>query len=132
MEPSRAGACVEHAGARRSRFEQEDAQMIRTTHLTLAAALVLAILLVATVPVLAADDTVKGKIKTVDVDKHELTIVDENKKEWTFTLEKDAKIQISDKAGGKLADLKADDMVTIKYEKKDGKLMATEIDCTRK
>ena len=106
--------------------------MIRTTHLTLAAALVLAILLVATVPVLAADDTVKGKIKTVDVDKHELTIVDENKKEWTFTLEKDAKIQISDKAGGKLADLKADDMVTIKYEKKDGKLMATEIDCTRK
>jgi len=105
--------------------------MIRTPHLTLAAALVLAILLVATVPVLAADDSIKGKIKTVDVDKNEFTIVDENKKDWTFTLGKEAKVQISDKAG-KLADLKADDMVTVKYEKKDGKLMATEIDCTRK
>jgi len=105
--------------------------MIRTSHLTLAAALVLAILLVATVPVLAADESVKGKVTNVNADKHEFTISDQNNKDWTFTLEKDGKVLISDKAA-KLADLKAGDMVTVKYEKRDDKLMATEIDCTRK
>ena len=84
-----------------------------------------------TVPVLAADETAKGKVKNVDVDKNQFTILDDNNKDWTFSLEKDGKILLNDKAS-KLADLKADDMVTVKYEKKDGKLMATEIHCTRK
>jgi hypothetical protein len=97
----------------------------------MAAALVLAILLAATVPALAADESVKGKIKSVNTDQNQLVVTDSNGKDWTFSLEKEGKVLISDKAG-KLADLKADDMVTVKFEKKDGKLMATEIDCTRK
>jgi hypothetical protein len=105
--------------------------MLRTSQLALAAALVLAILLTATVPALAADDSVKGKIKSVNSDQNQLVVTDSNGKDWTFTLEKDSKVLISDK-GAKLADLKADDMVTVKFEKKDGKLMATEIDCSRK
>ncbi len=105
--------------------------MLRMSHLALAAGLVFAILLVATVPALAADDSVKGKIKSVNSDQNQLVVTDSNGKDWTFTLEKEGKVLISDK-GAKLADLKADDMVTVKFEKKDGKLMATEIDCSRK
>jgi hypothetical protein len=105
--------------------------MNRTPIFALAAVMVLAVLLVAIVPAFAADDTVKGKVKNVNVDQNQFTLLDDNNKDLTFTLEKDGKVLLNDKAG-KIADLKADDMVTVKYEKKDGKLMATEIHATRK
>jgi Cu/Ag efflux protein CusF len=80
-------------------------------------------------PLLAAEAT--GKIKTVDADKHEFVIVDGNQKNWTFHCTKDAKVFINDKEA-KLADLQADNEVTITYQDENGKLMASQVRCTRK
>jgi uncharacterized protein (DUF697 family) len=111
--------------------------MIRLTTLLLAVC-ALALVLGPT-PVPASDSPLvnllgaetAGKIKTVDADKNEFVITDSNNKQWTFTLAKDAKVLINDKEG-KLADLQADNDVTITYEKEGNRLMASMVRCTRK
>jgi hypothetical protein len=76
-----------------------------------------------------------GRVLGLEVEVHDeaaqLVMTDNNGKDWTFHLEKDGKIQLADKEV-KLSDLKADDKVTIKYEKKDGKLVAQEIRCEKR
>jgi len=87
------------------------------------------ILLVAlAAPVLA--DEVKGKIKSITADKREFTVTDSDAKNHEFILTEDGKVKLGDK-DGKLSDLKEGDEVTITYEKKDGKLMVSEIKCKR-
>jgi Cu/Ag efflux protein CusF len=91
-------------------------------------AFVLALVLGTAVSV-AAEQT-KGTIKSVDADKSSFVITDENKKDWTLYLAKDGKVLINDKAG-KLEEVKAGDEVTVAYERKEEKLMASEIRCKR-
>lgn len=95
----------------------------------LAPALALVAALVVGSAALAAD--AKGKVKTVTADKNEFVIVDEGGKNWTIMIAKDCKIQLNEKQG-KLADLQADDEVTVTYEKDGEKLVASNIKATRK
>lgn len=73
----------------------------------------------------------KGKVKTVTADKNEFVIADADGKNWTIMTGKECKIQMNDK-DAKLADLQADDEVTVTYEKDGEKLVATSIKATRK
>jgi len=87
------------------------------------------ILLVAlAAPVLA--DEVKGKVKSITADKREFTVTDNDGKNHEFVLTEDGKVKVGDK-DSKLSDLKEGDEVTITYEKKDGKMMVSEIKCKR-
>jgi Cu/Ag efflux protein CusF len=79
-------------------------------------------------PVLA--DEVKGKVKSITADKREFTVTDNDGKNHEFVLTEDGKVKLGDK-DGKLSDLKEGDEVTITYEKKDGKMMVSEIKCKR-
>jgi hypothetical protein len=79
----------------------------------------------------AAAAEVKGKIKIVTADKNELVVTDKDGKEMKFQVNEDAKISLADKET-KLADLKADDQVTVTYEKKDDKMLASKIQSERK
>jgi biopolymer transport protein ExbD len=91
--------------------------------------LALVLVLGLAMPALAAET--KGKIKSVDAEKAQMVVTDQDNKEWTFNVDKDAKVLVNDKES-KLADLKADDEVTITHEKKGGKFIASEIRCARK
>jgi biopolymer transport protein ExbD len=91
--------------------------------------LALAIVVAFVTPALAVES--KGTIKTVMPDKKEFVSADKDAKDWTFQLEKDGKVLINDKEA-KLADLQVGDEVTVIYEKKDDKLMASEVRCMRK
>ena len=71
-----------------------------------------------------------GKTAT-ESDKSEFTILDANQKNWTFHCTKECKVFINDKEA-KLADLQADNDVTITYQDDNGKLMASLIRCNRK
>jgi len=95
----------------------------------LLAVLVLALLLGLTATAMAAET--KGKIKSVNADKNEFVMSDANNKDFTFHLNRDGKVFINDKEA-KLSDLKADDEVNVTYEKKEDKLHASEIRCSRK
>ena len=90
----------------------------------------LALTLLAAFAVPARADEAKGKIKSVSADKKEFVVTDSNNKDWEFTLTDDGKVRLGDK-DVKLNEIKEGDRVTVTYEKKDGKLMATEIKCTR-
>jgi hypothetical protein len=91
--------------------------------------LAIAILLGFSTAVLAAET--KGKIKSVSADKKEFVMTDENAKDWTFHLDTGGKVQVN-KQDRKLDDLKVGDEVRITYEKKDDKLMASEVRAERK
>jgi hypothetical protein len=91
--------------------------------------LALVFLLALTVNAFAAD--AKGKIKSVEADKHTFVLTDTNGKDWTLTLAKDAKVFINDKEA-KLADLKGGEEADVTYEKKGDDLMASAIKATRK
>jgi hypothetical protein len=91
--------------------------------------LVLALLVGFAGPALAADAS--GKIKTVEADKGQFVMADVNNKNWTIQLGTNAKIFLNDKES-KLADLQADDEVSIKYEKDGEKFVASEVRCKRK
>lgn len=69
-----------------------------------------------------ADDA-KGSVKSVDTERSEITLKG-IVKDTTYDVEKDAVIWI-DARRSKLADLKADDRLTISYEKKGEHLVAT-------
>ena len=90
--------------------------------------LALAVLVALATPVLAEET--KGKIKSVSADKKEFVMTDNNGKDWEFTLSDEGKVMLGDK-DIKLDELKEGDRVTITYEKKDGKLMASEIKVRR-
>ena len=90
--------------------------------------LAMILLLALATPVLA--DEVKGKVKSITADKREFTVTDNDGKNHEFVLTEDGKVKLGDK-DGKLSDLKEGDEVTITYEKKDGKMMVSEIKCKR-
>ncbi len=96
---------------------------------TLMGILVLALLVGVATPALAADAS--GKIKSVEADKGQFTMVDVNNKTWTITLGTNAKVFLNDKEA-KLADCQADDEVSIKYERDGEKFVASEVRCKRK
>lgn len=79
-------------------------------------------------PALAADAT--GKIKSVAPDKGQFVMIDVNNKDWTIHLGTNAKVFVNDKEA-KLADLQADDSVTIKYDRDGEKFVASEVRCKR-
>ena len=88
---------------------------------------VLAVVVLAT-PVLGAE--AKGKIKSVSADKDQF-VLESSGKDYTFSMGKDAKIQLNNKAG-QLRDLKAGDEVTITYQTVGDRNVASEVRCTRK
>jgi hypothetical protein len=90
--------------------------------------LAVTLLVVFAAPALA--DEAKGKIKSVSADKKEIVVTDKDGKDWTFVLNDDGKVALGDK-DGKLNDLKEGEEVTITYEKKDDKLMASKIHVKR-
>jgi Cu/Ag efflux protein CusF len=90
--------------------------------------LALAVLVAFAAP-LVAEET-KGKIKSVSADKKEFVMTDNNGKDWEFTLTDEGKVTLGDK-DIKLNELKEGDHVTITYEKKDNKLMASEVKVRR-
>ena len=90
--------------------------------------LALVLLLVLTGPALA--DEAKGRIKTLDLDKSSFVMADDNNKDWTINAAKDCKVFLNDKES-KLADLKADDKVTVTYAKDGEKINASEIRAKR-
>ena len=91
--------------------------------------LTLALLVGLATPALA--DEARGKIKKLSADRNEFTLTDQNNKEWTFSLDDAAKVRLGDK-DGRLNDLKEGDEVTVTYQKKGEKLMATEIRAQQK
>jgi hypothetical protein len=72
----------------------------------------------------------KGTIEKVSADKKELIVKDADGKELTFIMDEDAKIQLNDK-DSKLNELKKGDEITVTYEEKDGKLIASKVQCKR-
>jgi Cu/Ag efflux protein CusF len=75
-------------------------------------------------PLLA--DEAKGKIKSVSADKKEFVMTDNDGKDMTFQLAEDGKVRVANQ-DAKLSDLKEGDQVTITYEKKDDKLIASKV-----
>ena len=102
--------------------------MIRLSSM-FAGLLVLVVLIGFAAPTLAADTT--GKIKSVAADKSQFVMADVNNKNWTIQLGAKAKIFLNDKEA-KLADLQADDEVTVKYQRDGEKFVASEVRCKRK
>src|SRR5262245_23540054 len=92
---------------------------------------VLALAFVFAIAVSAYAIDAKGKVKSVAADKNEFVMTDDTGKNWTITVGKDAKIFVNDKEA-KLADLQADDMVQISYERDGQKLVASAVKSTRK
>jgi Cu/Ag efflux protein CusF len=90
--------------------------------------LALGVLVALAAPVLAEET--KGKIKSVSADKKEFVMTDQNGKDWEFTLTDEGKVMLGDK-DIKLNEVKEGDQVTIAYEKKEGKLLASEIKVRR-
>ena len=86
---------------------------------------VLALFVLVSVPAVAADDVVEGKV--VKVADGKLTITDKDKKEHTCTISKDAKITCDGKVC-KVEDLKAGVTVKVTVEKKE----AIKIDASTK
>ena len=97
--------------------------MIRLPNWTLVA-LALVFMLGLTAPVLA--DEAQGTIKSVAADKNEIVLTDSLGKDQTFHAAAKCKVLIGDKEGT-LSDLKKGDEATITFDKKNGKMTATEI-----
>jgi hypothetical protein len=87
-----------------------------------------AVLVALATPVLAEE--AKGKIKSVSADKKQFVVIDNAGKDLEFTLTDEGKVTLGDK-DIKLNELKEGDQVTITYEKKDDKMMASEVKARR-
>jgi Cu/Ag efflux protein CusF len=112
------------------RFQlKEETAMIRLPH-CLGIALALAMFLGLVASAQAAEE-VKGKIKKITPDKMEFVLTDKDGKDFEFKVEETAKIQLNDK-NTKFEELKENDEVTVKYDKKGEKFTATEIKAERK
>jgi hypothetical protein len=94
----------------------------------LMALLGIAILLALNSPALALE--AKGKIKKISADKKELIVKDQNGKDLEFVMDDDAKIQLNGK-DTKLKELKKGDEITVTYEKRGRKLIASKVECKR-
>jgi|SRR5260370_40009176 Cu/Ag efflux protein CusF len=94
----------------------------------LVALLALVVLLGLTNAVVAKE--AKGTIDKVSADKKELIVKDADGKTLTFQMDEDAKIELNDKES-KLNDLKKGDEVTVTFEEKGGKLIASKVQCKR-
>jgi hypothetical protein len=79
-------------------------------------------------PVFAAET--KGKIKRIDADKNEFVLTDKDNKDHTFQLEEKVKVFTNNKEV-RFADLRIGDEVTITYQERNGRMMVSEIRCTR-
>jgi hypothetical protein len=80
---------------------------------------------------LLGEKTIAGSIQTIEMAKQELTIVDDQKKDLMVKVDAATKITIDDKAGV-FADLKAEDLVSVKYTaNKDGNV-ATSVTVSKK
>jgi len=89
-------------------------------------ALALALTIGLSLPVLAADEAAKanpqadqqsaqGKVVSVSADQNQVVVRDQNGREWTFHVARDAKLHGTNNQEMKLADLKEGDQVTINY-----------------
>jgi hypothetical protein len=87
-------------------------------------ALAAGIFLLAVVGVAIADE-VKGKITKVDADKKTITVEDKDKKATVIDAG-DAKVKLGKKDGA-FGDLKVDQAVTVTFDKKGDKNVASEI-----
>jgi Cu/Ag efflux protein CusF len=67
-----------------------------------------------------------GQIKSIDADKNELILTDAKGKDHTFTLEKDAKVWLTNKES-KISDLKKGDRVGVRYEKSGDEMKAQRV-----
>ena len=97
--------------------------MIRSSALLLS---ILALVLCLGLALPAHAEETKGKVKSVNGDKNEFVMTDAAGKDFTIHLDPTGKVFINDKAS-KLSDLQAGDEVTVTYQLKDNKLMASEI-----
>jgi len=91
--------------------------------------LALALVVALATPAFAAE--LKGKIKSVSADKKELVVTDKDNKDMTFSLSDTAQIQLADN-DITLKELKTGEEVTVTYEKKGDKLVATKVHCEKK
>jgi hypothetical protein len=74
---------------------------------------------------LLGEKTVAGNIQQIEMAKQEFTILDDQKKDVIVKVDASTKITINDKAGV-FADLKADDLVSVKYAaSKDGNVASS-------
>jgi len=73
--------------------------------------------------VLAMQST-KGTIKSMDADKNQVIVTDENGKDWTYHVQEGVKIYCDKIKDAKFADLKVGSEVRLLWEKKEGKLCA--------
>jgi Cu/Ag efflux protein CusF len=99
--------------------------MIRSAR-CLVPVLIVALLAVWTNSALAADAVARGKIKSIEANKKEFVLTDPNGKDWTFDLGDHFTISRGEKEG-KFADLKADDDVSVAYDKGITKFTASYI-----
>ena len=102
--------------------------MIRYSALLLS---ILALVLCLGLAIPAHAEEAKGKVKSVSGDKNEFVMTDSAGKDFTIHLDQNGKVFINDKAA-KLSDLQAGEEVTVTYQLKDNKLMASEIRGTKK
>jgi Cu/Ag efflux protein CusF len=69
-----------------------------------------------------AMQSTKGTIKSMDGDKSQVVVTDENGKDWTYHVQDGAKIYCDKIKDAKLADLKVGSEVRLLWDKKEGKL----------
>ena len=67
----------------------------------------------------------------MDADKNQFVLTDKDGKDLTFKMDDNAKIRLNDK-DSKLNDLKEGDEITVTYEKKGDRMIASEVRCERK
>lgn len=72
----------------------------------------------------------RGQIQSIDTDKNEFVLKDNKDKEYTFKLDKDAKVWVAGKES-KATDLKKGDQVMVGYEKNGDEMKATRIGAHR-
>jgi Cu/Ag efflux protein CusF len=85
----------------------------------------LALLVAFATPAMAADTT-KGVIKSVNADRKEFVMIDQNGTDWTFRTADNVEVRANDKAVS-LDSLKPGDMVYITYAKDGKRLVASEV-----
>jgi uncharacterized protein YrzB (UPF0473 family) len=69
-----------------------------------------------------------GEIKSISADRDKFVLKDQAGKEFTFQINKDAKVRLGDKEG-KIDDLKTGETVVVGYAKEGDQLMARHIRC---
>jgi len=71
----------------------------------------------------AGEQHARGTVQRVEADNNRVVVKDNEGKEWTFQVGRDARIRVNDRER-KLSDLKAGDHVAIRYVKEGDRLVA--------